>query len=207
MPRPSNLKALNALGRVRLSKSFFMRDFLYSEIGNFHGIPNIPDDADLAIEAGSRLCEELLEPLQAHFGHIAIRSSYRSPAVNDFGNKHRLGCSSNRANAAKHIWDMRDAEGCMGATACIVLPTFADRFAERGDWRRLAWWVHDHLPYSTMVFFPTRWAFNLQWREKPVRKIKSYAHPMGLLTKRGMANHAGRHDAEYVGLPPFNWPA
>jgi hypothetical protein len=37
---------------VRLSPSFFMRDFLYSEIANFHGIPNIPDHPDKAIEAG-----------------------------------------------------------------------------------------------------------------------------------------------------------
>lgn len=45
----------------------------YSEIANFHGIPNIPDDPDLAIEAGRRLCEALLEPLYRTFGGIAIR--------------------------------------------------------------------------------------------------------------------------------------
>lgn len=28
---PKSMKALEELGRVRLSKSFFMRDFLYSE--------------------------------------------------------------------------------------------------------------------------------------------------------------------------------
>ena len=50
------MRALEELGRVRLSKSFYMRDFLYSEIANFHGIPNIPDDPDLAIAAGRKLC-------------------------------------------------------------------------------------------------------------------------------------------------------
>mgnify|MGYP003581915723 FL=1 len=29
---------LEELGRVRLSKNFFMRDFLYSEIAAWHGI-------------------------------------------------------------------------------------------------------------------------------------------------------------------------
>jgi hypothetical protein len=32
--------------------SFFLRDFLHSEIADLHGIPNIPDDPDLAIAAG-----------------------------------------------------------------------------------------------------------------------------------------------------------
>jgi hypothetical protein len=78
MRKPATMKALEELGRVRLSASFFMRDFLYSEIANFYGLPNIPDDPDLAIEAGRRLCSELLEPLQETFGGIAVRSAYRS---------------------------------------------------------------------------------------------------------------------------------
>ena len=51
-----------------------MRDFLYSEIANFYGIQNIPENPDLAIEVGKRLCEELLEPLNATFGRLAVRS-------------------------------------------------------------------------------------------------------------------------------------
>jgi len=65
MRKPGSVKGLENLGRVRLSKNFFMRDFLYSEIANFHSISNIPENPDLAIAAGTRLCEELLEPLQA----------------------------------------------------------------------------------------------------------------------------------------------
>ena len=60
---PKTVRGLEEFGRVRLSRSFFMRDFLYSDISNRHGIPNIPDDPDLAVAAGKRLCEELLEPL------------------------------------------------------------------------------------------------------------------------------------------------
>jgi hypothetical protein len=76
---PKSITALEELGRVRLSRSFFMRDFLYSEISNFYGIPNIPENPDLAVEVGKRLCEELLEQLNATFGRIAIRSAYCSP--------------------------------------------------------------------------------------------------------------------------------
>src|SRR5688500_15234729 len=59
--RPGSVQALEELGRVRLSPNFFLRDFLYSEIANFYGIQNIPDDLELAIEAGRKLCTELLE--------------------------------------------------------------------------------------------------------------------------------------------------
>jgi len=38
--RPGSVRSLEELGRVRLSASFFMRDFLHSEIVDFHGIPN-----------------------------------------------------------------------------------------------------------------------------------------------------------------------
>ncbi|MEE4346540.1 MAG: hypothetical protein V2I53_07090 [Paracoccaceae bacterium] len=63
MRKPQSVRALDDLGRVRLSPSFYMRDFLHSEVAAFHGIPNIPDDPDLAIAAGRRLCADLLEPL------------------------------------------------------------------------------------------------------------------------------------------------
>ena len=198
---PKSVGKLEELGRVRLSANFFMRDFLYSEIANLHGIPNVPEDPDLAIAAGTRLCEEILEPLNAAFGRIAIRSAYRSPTVNAFGNEKNYSCARNEANYASHIWDRRDAQGRMGATACIVIPRFADRFEAGADWRALAWWIHDHLPYSRMFFFPIRAAFNLQWREEPERRIDSYLEPAGCLTRPGMANHGGSHAEWYEAHP------
>ena len=111
---PKSVDALENLGRVRLSQSFFMRDFLYSEISNFYGVPNIPENPDLAIQNGKRLCEELLEPLQATFGRIAIRSAYRSPTINALGNEKGHNCGSNESNAASHIWDQPDKYGKHG---------------------------------------------------------------------------------------------
>ncbi len=195
------MRGLERLGRVRLSKSFYFRDFLYSEIGSFYGIPNIPDDPDLAIAAGRRLCEALLEPLRASFGGLAIRSAYRSPEVNAFGNKHGLSCARNEATYANHIWDRRDADGCMGATASVVVPWFADRYEAGADWRSLAWWIHDHLPYDSLYFFPKLAAFNITWHERPTRRIDSYVAPKGCLTKPGMTNHAGDHSDRYKGFP------
>ncbi len=201
MRRPASMRGLEALGRVRLSPSFFLRDFLMSEIAVIHGIPNIPDDPDLAIAAGGALCRNLLEPLKATFGHIAIRSAYRASAVNAFGNANGFNCASNEANRAGHTWDRRDADGCMGATACIVIPWFADRYDAGADWRALAWWVHDHLAYSRLQFFPKLSDFNIQCHERPARLIDSFISPKGCLTKPGMANHTGDHGEWYQGFP------
>ena len=210
MNRPTSVDALTTLGRVRLSEHFFMRDMLYSEIANFHGVQNIPDDPDLAVEAGKRLCEELLEPLHATFGHVSIRSAYRSITVNDLGNskqkegKKGYSCAETKWNYSRHVWDRRDAEDCMGATACIVIPWFVDRYKEGTGtpWQALAWWIHDHLPYSEMQFFPALAAFNLGWHERPVRSIQSYVPPKrGFLTRPGLPNHSGDHSSEYPGFP------
>lgn len=82
-----------------------MRDFLYSEIANWYGVPNFPDHPDIAIHTGTELCEELLEPLQDKFGRITIRSAYRSPSVNQLGNEKGHNCANNEKNFASHIWD------------------------------------------------------------------------------------------------------
>jgi hypothetical protein len=203
MKRPRTVAALEKLGRVRLSDSFFMRDFLFSEIAAMHGLSNIPEDPYVAIAAGKMLCETLLEPLQETFGRIAVRSSYRSPTVNRFGNENKLNCARNEANYAHHIWDKRDAEGHLGATACIVVPWFANRYDAGADWRALAWYIHDHLPYHTQYFFPKLAALNLNWREQPEGRIDSYIQPMGCLTKPGMDNHAGDHGDWYPDFPVF----
>lgn len=206
MKSPTTVTALEKLGRVQLSKSFYMRDFLYSEIANLHGIPNIPQNPDMAIEAGRAICSNLLEPLQDHFGRLAIRSAYRSKAVNGFGNEQQragqsgYNCASNEANYGGHIWDERDAKGHMGATVCLVVPAFAELYNAGTSWTELAWWIHDHLPYSSMYFFPKNAAFNLTWSQAPIQRIDSYIAPKGNLTMRGKDNHGGDHSNAYPAL-------
>ena len=198
---PATVDALEEFGRVRLSKSFFMRDFLYSEISQIEKIPNIPDDPELAILAGQHLCEAVLEPIQERLGRISIRSSLRSWDVNAKGaeNKNQYRCSSNEATKANHIWDRKDADGLMGATACIVVNSFIDYYDRTGNWEALAWWIHENIPgYSDIVFYPRLAAFNISWHEKPKKTIRSYIPPRaGYLTKPGMPNFAESHASEY----------
>tara|TARA_R110002049_G_C9166498_1_gene561479 strand:- start:4657 stop:5286 length:630 start_codon:yes stop_codon:yes gene_type:complete len=200
MKSPRTVKKLEELGRVRLSESFFMRDFLYSEIAQIEQIPNIPEFPDIAIEAGSQLCQSVLEPIQKKLGRISIRSGYRSTLINGKGaeNQNQYNCSRNESNYAHHIWDYRDKNGDLGATACIVVNSFVNYYEKTGDWQALAWWIHDNVPaYSSMDFFPKLAAFNIRWSPKPEKKILSYITPNGYLTKPGMANQEGSHNALY----------
>lgn len=199
MRKPQSVDTLEKLGMVRLSPSFYMRDFLYSETANLHGIPNIPDNPDLAIEVGRRLCEELLEPLNATFGRIAVRSSYRSSELNKFCNEHGYNCAKNEANYAAHIWDVLDSGGHKGATACIAIPWFTDRYEKGADWRSLAYWIHDHLPYSELQFFPALCAFNINWHELPKKSISSFIAPKGDLLKESHSQSG--HSELYADFP------
>lgn len=204
MRKPASMWSLETLGRVRLSKHFYMRDFLHSEIGNFYGMPNIPENPDLAIRNGRQLCENLLDPLQETFGRIAIRSGYRSPSLNRFGNENRLNCARNEANNGHHIWDGKE-KGIEGAGVTVVIPWFADRYDHGRDWQDLAWWIHDHLAYSHLWFFPKLAAFNISWRSEPLRMISSYIAPKGKLLAAGDEPNIGltRRRAMYSDFPRF----
>jgi hypothetical protein len=201
----TSLYLLEKLGKTRLSKHFYARDFLYSEIGNFHAMPNLPENPDQFVQAGQKLCRELLDPMVETFGPIAVRSAYRSPSINKFGNDNDLKCARNDANCAGHIWDYRDAAGRLGACSSVVVPWFADQYNRGRDWRDLAWWLHDHLPYSEMWFFPTNAAFNLTWRQDGERTISSYVAPRGKLLAEG-AQPTGaltQRRARYADFPPL----
>ncbi|GHF73412.1 hypothetical protein [Seohaeicola zhoushanensis] len=194
--------SLETLGRTRLSRHFYLRDFLHSEISAFHGIPNIPQDPDRVIAHGRALCELLLDPLEETFGRIAVRSGYRSPALNAYGNANGLNCARNDNPIECHIWD------CAGpaiAGASVVIPWFADRYAQGRDWRDLAWWMHDHLAYSEIWFFPKLCAFNLVWRPEPLRRIDSYIAPRGTLVRPGEEPGVplSERQAAYADFPLF----
>ncbi|MEP2639800.1 hypothetical protein [Roseobacter sp.] len=202
--------SLETLGRVRLSKHFYMRDFLYSEISNMHRVPNVPRDPDLAIENGRRLCVDLLDPLEATFGRLAIRSGYRSPEVNGYGNAHKLNCAANDNPIECHIWDRGRGDDAIAGTS-LAIPWFTDQYEAGRDWRDLAWWIHDHLPYSEMWFFPKLAAFNLVWRPRPLRTISSYIAPRGMLLRAGydpvepLAQRRARY-ADFPGLCAITYP-
>lgn len=204
MKKPRTYTALEDLGRERLSEYFSFRNFMNSEIGNFYQISNIPENPTLALAAGRRLAENLLDPLLETFGPIDIRSGYRAPELNNFGamKVRPQKCSSNARTAAGHIWDLRDAAGRMGACVTVSIPWFARRYDQGRDWRHLAWWLWDHLDFHEVYFFPKTAAFNLTWREAPEKRILSYIAPRGLLANREHPPPPDRAE-HYRDFPPF----
>lgn len=196
------MRGLEELGRVRLSRYFYFREFLMSEIGIMHGIANIPERPDLALARGRAFCENLLDPLEETFGRVAVRSGYRSPALNRFGNENGLNCARNDYPLECHIWDVPEIEV---AGASIVLPWFVSHYEEGRDWRDLAWWLYDHLPFSEIWFFPKLCAFNIAWRPTPARRIDSYIAPKGCLLHPGATPDEGpaERSKRYQDFPAF----
>ena len=205
-PKDWTISQLENFGRIRLSRHFFMRDMLYSEVASVHGIINVPDDPALAVKVGTALCRSLLEPLRTTFGHLTIRSAFRSRTVNKCGEKHPAVANTNW-NCSRHVWDCLDENGKRGGTACVVVPWFVDYLQNRPDktWKAMAWWIYDHLRYSEVTFFHNRKfnyaAFNIRWHETEKRRwIKSTVQ--GSLTKRSRPEYApGAHASEYPGFP------
>ncbi|MEM9394833.1 MAG: hypothetical protein AAGA38_13315 [Pseudomonadota bacterium] len=204
MRSPGSLIALEDLGRVRLSRYFAFRDFLHSEIGSLYKIQNIPEDPSLALDAGRHLAVELLDPLVETFGPVDIRSGYRSPTLNQFGATHvkPQKCAANPRTYAGHIWDKRDSKGRMGACVSVSVPWFAAQYENGRDWRDLAWWLWDHLPFHEVYFFPKTAAFNLTWREAPEKRILSYITPRGLLAGPTTRLPSNRESC-YADFPAF----
>jgi len=193
---------LEDYGRERLSPSFFMRDFLFSEVASVFGVCNVPEHPEVALRVGRQLCINLLEPLNATFGRLTIRSGYRSSTVNELCFRKGYNCSSNEENYAGHIWDIPHPARGLGGTVTVVVPWFADRYAQGADWRAMAWWVHNHLPYAGMEFFPRLCAFNISWGERPLREIVSFIEPHTGLLALGDPPRP-EFDPLYADFPPL----
>jgi hypothetical protein len=175
---PKSYAGLDKLGRIPLSRSFHMREFLYSEIATHYQMRNVPDDVDRAVKSGQNLCQLLLEPLQEAFGRIHVRSGYRSRSVNLQGvEKHN--CATD--NDGFHTWDHESKSHGFGAMACISVPSLSKKvISGEIDVATIAWWIFDNLPDWSMVeFFATptgisfadEVAFNIGWHDRPMRVI------------------------------------
>lgn len=205
MRAPKSYLSLETLGRERLSRHFEMRNFMTSEIANFHRLQNIPSDPDLALAAGRALAAACLDPLVETFGPIDIRSGYRSAEMNHFGATQAKPqkCARNEANYAHHIWDVRDAKGRMGACVTVGIPWFSAQYNAGRDWRDLAWWLFDHIEFQEIYVFPKNVKFNLHWREGSMdHRILSYARPKGVMYKPGFTPDPNRH-LRYADFPAF----
>ena len=94
------------LARVRLSKNFILRDFLFSTESAARGFTNYPEDPDMVIRSGKALCEKILEPILARWGRVWITFAYMSRE----GIEHGLSEAKRQANPRSsdpHMWDRK----------------------------------------------------------------------------------------------------
>jgi hypothetical protein len=124
-----------ALGRVRLSQNFILRDFMFSTDGACRGLSNFPEDPDMVIRAGKALCEKVLEPVLAKFGRFAITFGYQSREGLEFSwpkeKREAKGCNSN-----PHMWD-RKSWGDQVYCRVDILPfVVADGLVDRYEFAR-----------------------------------------------------------------------
>lgn len=71
MGRPTTVSALEDFGRERLSKTFFMRDFLFSDISQIHGISNVDAPIEQVMYIDKRLKEHNLLQAIARVNRVA----------------------------------------------------------------------------------------------------------------------------------------
>jgi hypothetical protein len=91
------------LARVRLSKNFILRDFLFSTEAAVLGLSNLPEDNEMVIRAGKALCEKVLEPILAQFGRFAITFGYQCREAIEYGiSPDKL---TNPRSSNPHSWD------------------------------------------------------------------------------------------------------
>jgi hypothetical protein len=91
------------LSRVRLSKNFILRPFLFSTESASLGLSNYPDRPDLVIAAGRALCDKILEPVLAQFGNFAVIFGHQCHQAIETG---KLRCrKSNPRSSNPHQWD------------------------------------------------------------------------------------------------------
>jgi hypothetical protein len=109
---------------MRLTKHFFLEEFLKSQTGTRLGIDNTP--TPVVTDNLKHLCVHVLEPVRIHYGKaVYINSGYRSPELN------------------KAIGGVVTSQHCTGHAADIEVPGIPT-----GD---LAKWVAENLDFDQVI--------------------------------------------------------
>lgn len=133
---------------MNLSDHFTLEEFTHSQTASRMGIDNIPNDAQK--QSMITLCNEVLEPLRAHFGvPIHIDSGFRCQQLNS--------AVPNSSSISQH---------CLGEAADIIVTgvQLADVFA----------YIKDNMEFDQVIFELT-WV-HVSYRIARLRKEAYVAH-------------------------------
>lgn len=174
--RPSSAKRLiteyEALARIRLSKNFILRDFLFSIEAASQGLSNYPEHPELVIAAGKALCEKILEPTLAHFGRFAITFGYQCrQAIEVHIPKSER---SNRHSSNPHMWDRKTWGNEIYARVDILPFCVEDGEVSRYDFGN---WLLHNLDIDLLMQWSRSNVFCITTSPKPRRVWLEWGNP------------------------------
>jgi len=108
---------------MQLTQHFDLEELTKSQTGDRLGIDNVPGAAEL--DCLKELCEQVLEPVRAHYGPVFINSGYRCPDLN------------------KAVGGASTSQHCLGQAADIEVPGVPN-----GD---LAAWIVANLDFDQVI--------------------------------------------------------
>lgn len=171
--QPKSIKALKeayeGLSRIRLSKNFILRDFLFSTASSSLRVTNYPEHPELVIAAGKALCDQLLEPILQRFGRFAITFGYQS----------REGAEADDPTlsptaSCPHVWD-RKSWGDEVYARVDILPFCV----EDGDISKEAFarWIMHNLDVDLLMQWTRSNVFCLTISPRPRRVWLEWGNP------------------------------
>lgn len=127
---------------MQLTQHFSLAEMTRSSAALRRGIDNTPPPPVLA--ALTALCVEVLEPLRAGLGQVAITSGYRSPAVN------------------KAVGGAKSSQHLMGEAADLTVPGHSNL--------EVCQWIQRHLHYDQLIYeFGEAGWVHVSWRPGGLR--------------------------------------
>lgn len=162
-----------SLSRVRLSKNFILRDFLFSTECAARGLTNYPDDPDMVIRAGKEMCQKVLEPLLAQWGRFAITFGYQSRQGVEWSWTKKMR-EANPRSSSPHCWDRGTFGDEVYARVDILLYCVMDGLIDK---QTVGHWMMHNLDIDLLMQWRKSNGFCVSISPKPRRVWFGWGNP------------------------------
>lgn len=142
---------------MNLSEHFTLAELTVSQAASRKGLANVPGSSEIA--ALKLLCQNVLEPVRAHFARpVIVTSGYRAPAVN------------------KAVGGSSTSQHCFGQAVDFTVPGVGNL--------DLCHWIARNLHFDQLIyeFGESGWV-HCSWVDSPLRNQQLSAKRVGGRTK------------------------